>query len=71
MPTRRPEIFHARRKHTVMPRRGMSRTTLIPGVSLRSTPGYSIYAAPRLGGKGSACARDWRPRFATFVAPCE
>ena len=32
-----------------MPLRGMGRTILIPGVALRSTPGYSSYAAPRHG----------------------
>jgi hypothetical protein len=30
----------------VMPLRGMSGTILIPGVPLRSTPGYSRFAAP-------------------------
>ncbi len=31
----------------VMPLRGMGRTILLPGVALRSTPGYSGLAAPR------------------------
>jgi hypothetical protein len=34
-----------------MPLRGMGRIIFIPGVSLRSTPGYSRLAAPRHPGE--------------------
>jgi hypothetical protein len=52
----------------VMPLRGMSRDIFIPGVSLRSTPGYSHLAAPRHSGE-KRC-HYWREsKIQRFPAP--
>jgi len=43
----RSGVTIARNRAIVMPLRGMARMVMIPGVPLRSTPGYPRLAAPR------------------------